>query len=301
DDLLFNILSDSGQIIHFFQSIFGFLYRRTDFFKVQENQDDAFGFPPGVAENLILKIFRQWQDLARQNEMLEQFNRLKSDGVAPPAVEELVISDEPTEAEKPTTKPVVAESKREQNYESHNGAVRPGYSWSQSICELDVTVEVPTSVTRGKQVRVELTSQSLGVWHEGSEEPLVAGELPWRTKREETVWSLVPGKHVQVHLEKCEERWWDSLLTSEPKIDLGTIDPSRPLDEMSQSEQMKVQELVWSEQQRVQAVPSSTQPCTDVEAVLKLAWNQEGSPFKDVPYDPSLVTFGSAPPPPSDM
>jgi hypothetical protein len=60
-------------------------------------------------------------------------------------------------------------------------------------------------------------------------------------------------------LEKREERWWECLLTSESKIDITKIDPSRPLDELSQVDQMKVQELVWSEQQRATGVPSAGQ------------------------------------------
>lgn len=82
--------------------------------------------------------------------------------------------------------------------ESFNGAVCEGYSWSQTISDVDVAVRVPASVARASNVSVEVTAQGLSVSLAGSTEPLVHGDFSWRTKKEDAVWSLVPGTLVQV-------------------------------------------------------------------------------------------------------
>jgi len=132
--------------------------------------------------------------------------------------------------------------------ESHNGAVCDGFRWCQSLSDVDVSITVPKEVTRGKQVTVETANQSLCVW--AGDKKLVDGRLSRRVRCEETVWSLEPGRCVQVHLEKAEERWWDALLETDDKIDVRNIDPARPLDQYSEEEQMKVQQMVSNRQQR---------------------------------------------------
>ena len=44
---------------HFLGGIFSFFERRTDLFHVMQKKDDAMGFPPGVAENMVLTQFKK--------------------------------------------------------------------------------------------------------------------------------------------------------------------------------------------------------------------------------------------------
>ncbi|XP_015598121.1 nudC domain-containing protein 3 isoform X3 [Cephus cinctus] len=92
-----------------------------------------------------------------------------------------------------------------------------------------------------------------------------------------------------IHLEKCEERWWQALIIGEPNIELNKINCSRNLDELCCRDQMKVQELMWNHQQKLLGKPTSEQ--TKMEEIFKKAWNAEGSPFKGTEYDPSIVNF----------
>jgi hypothetical protein len=55
---------------------------------------------------------------------------------------------------------------------------------------------------------------------------------------------------LQLHLEKAQERWWESLLEDEPRIELSKIDCTRKLEEMSECEQMKVEELMWMQRRK---------------------------------------------------
>ena len=63
DDLLHTIIVERGQGIYgFFDTVMGFMYRRTDFFyemAVGENM----GFFPGQNESIIYNFFRKYQNL----------------------------------------------------------------------------------------------------------------------------------------------------------------------------------------------------------------------------------------------
>ena len=56
DDLFFGVLQNCEQIEPFLEVVFSFLARRTDFFRVMRNKSDKMGFPPGVAEKMLLKV-----------------------------------------------------------------------------------------------------------------------------------------------------------------------------------------------------------------------------------------------------
>lgn len=56
DDILMGMLQHCEQVEPFLDAMFSFLARRTDFFRVMHSQDDKMGFPPGVAEKIVLKV-----------------------------------------------------------------------------------------------------------------------------------------------------------------------------------------------------------------------------------------------------
>ena len=56
DDVFLGILQDCGKIERFLEAIFSFLSRRTDYFHLMHKKDDKYGFPPGVAEKMLIKV-----------------------------------------------------------------------------------------------------------------------------------------------------------------------------------------------------------------------------------------------------
>lgn len=56
DNALLGILQHVGNIQNFLQIYFGFLYRKTDFYRLLTRPNDKMGFPPGVAEKMVLKV-----------------------------------------------------------------------------------------------------------------------------------------------------------------------------------------------------------------------------------------------------
>jgi hypothetical protein len=82
------LLQNSGHLVPFLDSFFGFLYRRTDFFVAKNGAAEGqsmVGFDEGQAEKILLGVFRRWQnhsDNERRN-----LEKLQSSNVPPVASE----------------------------------------------------------------------------------------------------------------------------------------------------------------------------------------------------------------------
>ena len=74
----------------------------------------------------------------------------------------------------------------------YNGAVLDRYSWSQTIKDIEVKIPVPSSVTKGREVGVEIKSSHLKVWLKRGASP-ESGTVP-----------LSQGKAVAVHISNVE-------------------------------------------------------------------------------------------------
>lgn len=56
DAVLLSILKSCGKIQPFFEYIFSFLSRRTDFYIIMEQEQAEMGFPPGMALNMVIQV-----------------------------------------------------------------------------------------------------------------------------------------------------------------------------------------------------------------------------------------------------
>lgn len=99
DNALLGILQHVGNIQDFLQVYFGFLYRKTDFYRLLSGANDKMGFPPGVAEKMVFKTFKIFEKLAGQDRerQLMEFEKRQEGHCVPPAVQELEIPTESLE------------------------------------------------------------------------------------------------------------------------------------------------------------------------------------------------------------
>jgi len=171
--------------------------------------------------------------------------------------------------------------------DSYNGAERDDYSWTQNHSDIDFRVLIHDKDI--KKFKVDYTAKSLKVTgiKDGVHTVLMEGELIHKVKNAETIWSVVPGEHLNISMEKAEEKWWDSLLVGEAKISLNELDINKPFEELDDEAQAKIRELQQESMARLQGKVTPKQE--NIENVLKKAWDAEGSPFKGQPYDPSVV------------
>ncbi|RTG90779.1 uncharacterized protein DC041_0002761 [Schistosoma bovis] len=92
---------------------------------------------------------------------------------------------------------------------------------------------------------------------------------------------------IQLCLDKVQERWWEAAFDGEDKLNTRKIDCSRPMHELDDEAQAKIQQLMYDEQRKRQGLLTSEQE--KMKNILASAWNKEGSPFRGTPYDPSQV------------
>ncbi|XP_032161307.1 nudC domain-containing protein 3 isoform X3 [Mustela erminea] len=68
DQALLGILQHVGNVQDFLRVLFGFLYRKTDFYRLLRHPSDRMGFPPGAAQALVLQVFTAFEHMARQDD-----------------------------------------------------------------------------------------------------------------------------------------------------------------------------------------------------------------------------------------
>ncbi|XP_059400925.1 nudC domain-containing protein 3-like [Carassius carassius] len=123
DNALLGILQHVGNIQNFLQVYFGFLYRKTDFYRLLSGPQDRMGFPPGVAEQMVFKTFKLFENLAAEDR--ERAARLAEEKKpAPPAVQELEVRSEqeaeaPVEEKRSTEEPTAVPAPSAQSTETH--------------------------------------------------------------------------------------------------------------------------------------------------------------------------------------
>ncbi|VDP89997.1 unnamed protein product [Echinostoma caproni] len=177
----------------------------------------------------------------------------------------------------------------------YNGAVRDQYTWSQTIKDVDIKVQVPSFVKTAKDLKVTVERKQIRIVLKvgGEEKPYFNRKLCWEIQKDEAMWTLHP-KENQIHfcLDKAQERWWEAAFEGEDKINTRKIDCSRPMHELDEEAQAKIQQLMYDEQCKRQGLPTSEQQ--KIQKMLSHAWNQEGSPFQGTPFDPSKLNISSS-------
>ncbi|XP_048378956.1 nudC domain-containing protein 3 [Stegostoma tigrinum] len=342
DQALLGILQHVGKIENFLEVFFGFLYRKTDFFRVMALKEDRLGFPPGVAEKLALRAFKKFehysiQDHERRLKELERklksrnveedkpcvplpgqevevestaeeqpeaeatesdeqnTKHIQSDQKMPAGLQQPTMSDPPQEgaAAAPVAKEEDSEpiKKCDENSDSYNGAVRDNYTWSQDYTDLEVKVPVSKAIVKGRQVSVDIQSNSLrvAVMEGGCERVIVDGKLTHKINTENSMWSLEPGRCILINLNKNGEYWWNAILEGEETIDIDKINKERSMATVDEEEHAVLDRLTFDYHQKMQGKPQSHE--TKVHEMLKKGWDAEGSPFKGQTFDPSLFNI----------
>ncbi|CAN0436926.1 nudC domain-containing protein 3 [Lampetra fluviatilis] len=351
DQALLGVLQHEENIEAFLDVIFGFLYRRTDFYRLMLTQGDRLGFPPGVAERIAQRAFFKFQRLADKDHKrrlqslqekldhkleVEAVHEVEvsgdlSDMVA--HVEEVeIVSEEPgsqhseeadgdqaldagaelpeaamhSEAGNPPCHPVSAaltpveaektekalEKKAQLSFQdspdSYNGAVRENYVWSQDFTDLEIKVFVPKTIVRGKQVSIDIQKNSLrvAIREQAEEVVLMEGKLTHTINIESSMWSLEPGKCIQVNLSKVGEYWWNAVLEGEEPIDIDRINKERSMATVDEEEHAVLDRLTFDYHQKMHGRPQSHE--MKVHEMLKKGWDAEGSPFKGQKFEPGM-------------
>jgi len=331
DDVFLGILQHCGKIEPFLDSIFYFLSRRTDFFQLMHSKDDKLGFPPGVAEKMLIKIFEKHQQniLKNDHKYMEWKQKKKSLSTAgasnvgvniaekkqtkkvetavedniitpnnvPEHVQEVEIS---TQSQHPPKNdpPQLESATSLTSSDTFNGGTADHYSWSQTINDVDIKIAVPKEIKKSKDLSIEIRPDSISV--KLRNDPPQGSGLESRLLMEGTFSNKI----------RCDESLW-SLLPSqyisiclekyEPKWWTRVLEADAEIDKQQIDTTQQVADFDPQTQSDIRKVMYDQQqkmmgkPTSEEQKthdLLKKAWDAEGSPFKGTPFDPSRVNMG---------
>ncbi|XP_018654372.1 nuclear movement protein related [Schistosoma mansoni] len=306
DNALLGILQNEGKLENFLDVIFGFLMRRTDFFYIMTPEQKKIGFPPGVSIEMILKAYEKYKTIFEGYQRHRQVDTNQSVKIVESVIKEepkqpnitVLPSNEDKNVSGCPSSVKNLTSKSEENDElkvyqadpdCYNGAIRDSYTWSQTIKDIDIKIKIPENVdARNVSVNIERKHIHVSVQKDKKEIFCFDGDLCWEIHKNDAIWTFHSKENqIQLCLDKIQERWWEAAFDGEDKLNTRKIDCSRPMHELDDEAQAKIQQLMYDEQRKRQGLPTIEQE--KMQNILAHAWNKEGSPFKGTPYDPSQV------------
>lgn len=197
-----------------------FFYYSTDFY-IESNSEQKLGFPHGVAEKLVLNNMYKWKNTSLAlkeathdvvSNSISEPNELPATQnvncrLSPPVAQEIEIDscNEPDATNRLSTQSVGTDH----TSDSYNGAIRDNYIWTQTLDDLDVMIKIPEHIKTPKQTRVNINSDEIkidikpcGATKDSDWDNIFNGKLSFKVRRDESVWSIVSGKHISVRLQQ---------------------------------------------------------------------------------------------------
>ena len=317
DDLLGAILQQEGKMEPFFDHIFNFLFRRTDFYITMKTPTDKMGFSPGRAEVIVRDAFKRYETAGKARELrAQQPTKLKHTSDTTISDKRTSIQDTERDESIPVEKNILptanvstdkAPSEHTQESsdvtdggpgldsgDTYNGGVTDKYKWSQTLNELDVQIDLPIN-TKPKDVTVLITNTHLTVSVNTADQQLtqvlIEGDLPYKVLTDSSIWMVESGV-IHVSLEKAKERMWGSVFEGETEIDLTKVDAVKDISDLDPESQAAVSRVIFDQHQKNQGKPQSHE--IETYNLLEKAWDVEGSPFKGTPFDPSKVNISNS-------
>ena len=283
DGLFMNAIQHSRGIEPFFDAMFSFMRRRTDFFTAEESSAK-------VVNDKMQKHMLLFREDKKKEQLLQQKKAAETKSAQPAqssgATVEEVDEDEAMRIELENLRKRQAEAAAKEAAAKEKGAVeeeakdekdekdekadaaslkqKPNvgnggyteqYVWHQTLDEVTAYIKLPAG-TAAKQLAVSITPSKLSVAFKSKPaEPLVAGEWAGRVNASESFWNIERDGEkatLTMTLEKVDgKRWWSSLLTGDVEIDTQKVEPENSkLSDLDGDTRATVEKMKYDQQQK---------------------------------------------------
>ena len=296
DGLLMTVIQKARGIDNYFDAVFGFLFRKTDFFTNAEKSHE-------IIEVQFKKYLNKYQDKMEREKKIRERKEKEQAALNKPmeassaTVKELTPEEylkkkkeedeKRLEQEKEMDKQRKEERKKEEEDEDKvkEGHVLPNkekgqtlekYSWGQmDIKEISINIPIPKEI-RGKDMDIKWDEKKLYVAIKGKE-PIINGELFGAIDSDSLIWTVDEdnkGKNVIITFEKREQTWWESVIKGDKvKVDTGKISPeASSLSDIKDPElKAQVEKMMFDTRQKQMGKPTSDilQKCPQIEDFMK--------------------------------
>ncbi|XP_020212258.1 protein BOBBER 1 [Cajanus cajan] len=138
-----------------------------------------------------------------------------------------------------------------------NGMDLEGYSWTQTLQEVNVNVPVPKG-TKSRFVICEIKKNHLKVGLKG-QPPIIEGELYRSVKPDDCYWSIEDQSALSILLTKHDQmEWWKCLVKGDPEIDTQKVEPENSkLSDLDPETRQTVEKMMFDQRQKSMGLPTS--------------------------------------------
>ncbi|KAF5153395.1 CS domain protein [Theileria parva strain Muguga] len=139
-----------------------------------------------------------------------------------------------------------------------NGGKTEWYEWTQTLSSLEVSVKLPQN-TYSKSIKVDINTNSLSV--KINNQILFSGDLYDLVKNDESIWTVVDNRMLQITLEKKNKmNWWPTVIKGHPEIDVKKIVPENSkLSDLDTETRSTVEKMLYDQHRKAAGLPTSDQ------------------------------------------
>ena len=145
-----------------------------------------------------------------------------------------------------------------------NGSTIPGkYTWTQTLSEVNITIPLPSN-TRGRDLAVDIKKQRLkaALKSPSKDSDIVVDINAPLTNAiicDDSFWTVEDGNRLVINLQKLNQmEWWDSISTSDPKIDVKLVQPENSnLSDLDGDTRQTVEKMMFDQRQKSMGLPTS--------------------------------------------
>jgi len=153
----------------------------------------------------------------------------------------------------------------------NNGGFTDKYTWTQSLSEVDVRLEVPKLSSRSFIVQFKSKHLKVGIKGEAL---IIDAELHAKIDPDESMWSMseeagIEGKVMTLNLVKKEGMcWWPKVCEGDPEINTKKIEPENSnLNDLDGDTRKVVEKMMFDQRQKAAGKPTSKE--IEQQAMLK--------------------------------
>jgi hypothetical protein len=287
-------IQQSQGIDNFFNNLFSFMRRKTDFFTLADKSKTIVNsaldkhlkdYLDDKAREAALKAKEQEEKRKREAKAAEEAAKRKQ-GESTAQVEE--VTDEEAERiikeqeakKKQTDTEMKSESPKKEGDEeddeenkddkkkedkgmkpnSGNGGDLDHYRWTQTLEEVTMFVKLPDNVT-SKQLDIQMKASTLKIGVKG-QTPIVDGPLHKKIKTGDSLWTLETDgakRTLQLTFVKVDGmNWWNCIIEGDPKIDTQKVEPENSkLSDLDSETRSTVEKMMFDQQQKQKGLPTS--------------------------------------------